>query len=91
MKRLPTPLLAFLTGSAFIASFHMGILTWAQGWEYASSQFIRDRRYVMLVIFGFGVQAALYSILRFRHFAPVTTDGADGTPLWFVRCSQQQE
>lgn len=62
MKRLPTPLLAFLTGSAFIASSPMGILTWAQGWAYASSQFLRGRWYVMLIIFGFGVQAALYSI-----------------------------
>ena len=73
MKRNFIPLAAFLLGSVFIASFYIGILTWAQGWEYASSQFIRDRWYVIPIILGFGVQAALYSILRFRLFIPVTS------------------
>ena len=79
MKRILIPLAAFLLGSAFIASFYIGILTWAQGWDYASSQFARDRWYVLPIILGFGVQAALYSILRFRLFIPVTSIGHTGT------------
>jgi len=78
-KRFFIPLAAFLLGSAFIASFYLGILTWLQGWNYASSQFLRDRWYVIPIILGFGVQAALYSILRFRLFVPVTSMHGTGT------------
>lgn len=71
MKRFIIPLAAFALGCALIASFYLGTLTWLQGWEYASGQFSRDRLYVVPIILGFGVQAALYSILRFRLFVPV--------------------
>jgi len=81
VKRNFIPLAAFLLGSVFIASFYIGILTWAQGWEYASSQFIRDRWYVIPIILGFGVQAALYSILRFRLFIPVTSTAHAGSMI----------
>lgn len=73
MKRFLIPFTAFLLGSALIASFYFGILTWAQGWDYASSQFDRDRAYVLPIILGFGMQSALYSILRFRLFVPLTS------------------
>ena len=81
MKRFIIPFAAFLLGSALIASFYIGILTWAQGWDYASSQFIRDRWYVIPIILGFGIQAALYSILRFRLFIPVTSTGHAGSMI----------
>jgi len=83
VKRIPIPLAAFLLGSIFIASFYIGILTWAQGWGYASSQFTRDRWYVIPIILGFGVQTALYSILRFRLFIPITPTAHTGamTPV----------
>jgi len=81
VKRILIPLTAFLLGSAFIASFYIGILTWAQGWDYASSQFLRDRWYVVPIILGFGVQAALYSILRFRLFIPITSTGHAGSMM----------
>lgn len=73
MKRYFIPLAALVLGSMLIASFYLGILTWAQGWDYASGQFIRDRLYVVPIILGFGIQAALYAILRFRLFVPVTS------------------
>ena len=81
MKRLLVPLAAFLLGSAFISIFYLGILTWAQGWDYASSQFMRDRLYVIPIILGFGVQAALYSILRFHLFIPATSTGHAGSMI----------
>ena len=81
MKRILIPLATFLLGSVFIASFYLGILTWAQGWDYASSQFARDRWYVIPIILGFGVQAALYSILRFRLFIPVASTGHAGSMM----------
>ena len=81
VKRFLIPLAAFLLGSAFIASFYIGILTWAQGWDYASSQFVRDRWYVIPIIVGFGIQAALYIVLRFRLFIPITSIGHAGSMM----------
>ena len=78
VKRFLIPITAFVLGSALIASFYLGILTWAQGWGYASSQFVRDRWYVIPIIVGFGIQSALYAILRFRLFIPVTSTGHTG-------------
>ena len=83
LKRHLIPVVAFLLGSIFIAGFYFGILSWAQDWNYATSQFIRDRWYVVPIIMGFGTQAALYSILRFRLFIPIAFTGHAGafTPL----------
>ncbi len=75
MKRYLIPLLAFLLGSSLMAGVYFGILTWAQGWDYAFSQFLRNRWYIIPIYVSFGIQAALYSILRFRLFIPVTTTG----------------
>ena len=73
MKRYLIPLTAFLLGSAFIAGVYFGILTWAQGWDYASSQFSLNQWYVVPIWVAFGIQAALYSILRFRLFVSTTS------------------
>jgi len=81
LKRFVIPIAAFLLGSILIASFYLGILTWAQGWDYAASQFMRDRWYVVPIILGFGVQGALYSILRFRLFIPIHSTGPTGVML----------
>ena len=83
MKRYLIPLTTFLLGSSLIAGVYFGILTWAQGWDYAASQFLLNRWYVVPIWVGFGIQAALYSILRFRLFIPTTTTGHTGamTPL----------
>jgi hypothetical protein len=79
VKRHLIPPTAFLLGATLIASFYFGILTWAQGWEYASSQFMRNRWYVLPIIVGFGIQAALYAILRFRLFIPITSTSPAGS------------
>lgn len=77
-KGLLLPPLAFLIGSTLMASLYLGILIWLQGWNYAASQFVRDRWYVLPINSGFGVQAAIYSVLRFRFFIPLTTTGDSG-------------
>ncbi len=77
MKRYLISFAAFLLGSSLIAGVYFGILTWAQGWDYAASQFTLNRWYVIPIWVAFGIQAALYSILRFRLFIPTTnTDHA---------------
>lgn len=81
MKRYLIPLTAFLLGSTLIAGIYFGILTWAQGWEYAASQFSLNRWYVLPIWVAFGIQAALYSILRFRLFIPTTSTGPAGAVM----------
>ena len=81
MKRYFIPAAAFLLGAALIAGVYFGILTWAQGWDYAASQFTLNRWYVVPIWAAFGIQAALYSILRFRLFVPVTSTGHAGAMM----------
>ena len=81
MKRSLIPLTAFLLGSALMAGLYFGIVTWAQGWDYAAGQFVRNRWYIVPIFLGFGVQTALYSILRFRLFVPVTSTGHTGAMM----------
>lgn len=81
MKRYLIPFIAFLLGSTLIAGIYFGILTWAQGWEYAASQFSLNRWYVVPIWVAFGIQAALYSILRFRLFIPTTSTGHTGAVM----------
>lgn len=81
MKRYLIPLAAFLLGSTLIAGIYFGILTWAQGWEYAASQFSLNRWYVLPIWVAFGIQAALYSILRFRLFISTTSTGPAGAVM----------
>ena len=81
MKRYLIPFVAFLLGSTLITGVYFGILTWAQGWDYASKQFLLNRWYIVPIWVGFGIQAALYSILRFRLFIPTTTTGHAGAMM----------
>ena len=73
--------LVFLMAATLIASLYFGILTWAQGWEYAFRQFRLNRWYIMPIWIGFGIQAALYAILRFRLFISTTTTGHMGAMM----------
>jgi hypothetical protein len=72
VKRALIPLGAFLLGVAMMAGAYFGLLTWAQGWGSAASLFLFNRWYVIPIWLAFGIQAAIYSILRFRLFVPIT-------------------
>ena len=75
VKRTLIPLGAFVLGSGLIAGLYFGIMTWAEGWDTAVSQLVYNRWYIVPLWLAFGVQAALYSILRFRLFIPTTAPG----------------
>lgn len=81
MKRYLIPLAAFLLGSTLMAGVYLGILTWTQGWDYAIQQFLLNRWYIVSIYISFGIQVALYSILRFRLFIPNTTTGHAGAMM----------
>lgn len=78
MRRYLIPSAAFLLGSALIAGIYFGIITWAQGWDYAASQFSLNRWYVIPIWIAFGIQAALYTVLRFRLFIPAASTAYTG-------------
>src|SRR5215216_1747831 len=78
MRRYLIPFAAFLLGSTLIAGIYFGILIWAQGWNSALSIFLPNRWYVIPIWITFGVQAALYSILRFRLFLSMTATEHSG-------------
>jgi hypothetical protein len=78
LRRYFIPIGAFLLGSVFIASIYFGLLTWAQGWDSALNLFQSNRGYIVPIWISFGVQAALYVILRFRLFVPTTSTSHTG-------------
>lgn len=77
-RRYLIPIGAFLLGSLFIAGIYFGLLTWAQGWDSAFSLFRSNRWYIVPIWISFGIQAALYAILRFRLFVPTTSTSHTG-------------
>ena len=79
MRRILIPMIAFLTGSALIAGIYFGILIWAQGVDAVPGIFLPNRWYVIPIWITFGIQAALYSILRFRLFVPIGSMKHAGT------------
>jgi hypothetical protein len=79
MRRILIPIAAFLTGSALIAGIYFGVLIWAQGVDAVPSIFLPNRWYVIPIWITFGIQAALYSILRFRLFVPISSTKHAGT------------
>ena len=81
MKRYLIPVTAFFLGSTLIAGVYFGILIWAQGWDSALSLFESNRWYVIPIWVSFGIQAALYSILRFRLFVPATSTAHTGAVM----------
>jgi hypothetical protein len=78
MRRYLIPPTGFLLGLALMSGVYFGILTWAQDWDFAASQFWFNRWYIVPIWVGFGIQTALYSILHFRLFIPTITTGHTG-------------
>ena len=81
MRRYLIPLGAFLFGSLLIAAIYFGILIWAQGRDSALAIFVPNRWYVIPIWISFGIQAALYSILRFRLFTSLRSTAHTGAVM----------
>lgn len=77
-KRIIIPLAAGLLGVLLLSALYFGIVSWAESPAHAVEYFWQDRWIVLPIIIGFGVQAALYSVLRFRLYLPVTKKSSDG-------------
>lgn len=74
-KRIAWPLAAGLLGSGGLTLLYFGIVSLAESPAHALELFWDDRWIVLPIILGFGVQAALYTILKKRLFLPVADTG----------------
>src|ERR1035437_8809007 len=69
---------AGLLGAVFLAAVYFGIVSWAESPKHAVDLFWDDRWIVIPIILGFGVQTALYAILKLRLFLPESYIGPSG-------------
>jgi hypothetical protein len=77
-KRVLWPVGAGLAGAVFLTALYFGIVSWAESPQHALELFWEERWIVIPIILGFGVQIALYTILRKRLFVPVMNTGSSG-------------
>ena len=77
-KRVLWPVGAGLAGAVFLTALYFGIVSWAESPQHALDLFWEERWIVIPIILGFGVQMALYTILRKRLFVPVMNTGSSG-------------
>lgn len=75
-KRIAWPVIAALAGSGGLTLLYFGIVSLAESPEHALTLFWEDRWIVLPIILGFGVQAALYVILKKQLYLPVAHTGA---------------
>ena len=78
-KRILWPLGAGLAGSLFLSGLYLGLVSWAESSQHAVQLFWDERWIIIPIILGFGVQAALYTILKKRLFIPIASTGSSGT------------
>ena len=68
------PLGVGILGAIFLAAIYFGIVSWAESPEHAVDLFWEDRRLVIPILLGFGIQAALYSVLKLRLYLPASSN-----------------
>ncbi|NCF69955.1 MAG: hypothetical protein GWP61_28760 [Chloroflexi bacterium] len=77
-KRILWPVGAGLVGSGLLAILYFGIVSWAESPQHAADLFWEDRWIVIPIILGFGIQMALYVILKKRLFVSAASAGSSG-------------
>jgi hypothetical protein len=77
-RRILLPIGAGILGASLLTAIYFGIVSWAESPEHALEFFWQDRWIVFPIIIGFGIQAALYIILKKGLFLPVANMGASG-------------
>jgi len=77
-KRILWPFIAFIVGAGFLTLLYFGIVSLAESPQHALELFWEDRWFVFPIIIGFGIQSALYIILKKQLFIPVAQTGPSG-------------
>jgi hypothetical protein len=78
LARLLWPAGAGLVGMIFLTVIYFAIVSLAESPRHALELFWSDRAIVIPIVAGFGVQAALYTMLKKRLYVPVANPGARG-------------
>ena len=81
VKRILWPIGAGIAGVLFLFGLYFGLVSWAESPQHAIQLFWDERWIVIPIILGFGVQAALYTILKMRLFIPVASTGPSGAMM----------
>ena len=76
--RVLWPLCAGLVGMIFLTGVYFTIVSLAESPDHALRLFWSDRAIVLPIVIGFGIQVALYTILKKRLYLPVASTGAGG-------------
>ena len=79
--RVLWPVGAGLAGATLLTAVYIGIVSLAESPRHAVELFWQDRLIVTPILLGFGVQAALYTILKKRLYVPVARSGPSGPLL----------
>jgi hypothetical protein len=77
-KRILWPVSAGLVGATMLTLIYFSIVSWAESPQHAVDLFWNDRWIVIPLILGFGVQSALYIILKKGLFAPIAHTASSG-------------
>ena len=77
-KRFLLPALAGVAGALLLTGLYFAIVSLVESPTHAAQLFWEDRAIVLPIILGFGVQVALYTVLKKRLFVPVAQTGPSG-------------
>jgi hypothetical protein len=77
-KQFLWPLGAGLVGMLFLTSIYFVIVSIAESPGHAIDLFWKDRLIIAPIILGFGIQSALYIVLKKHLFIPVANTGPSG-------------
>lgn len=64
LKKYSWPLLAMVVGILFISGLYFGLVSWAESPAHALDLFWEERTIVIPLFLGFGIQMAIYTILK---------------------------
>jgi hypothetical protein len=77
-RRFLLPVVAGLAGALLLTGLYFAIVSLAESPAHAAQLFWEDRAIVLPIILGFGVQVALYTVLKKRLFVPIAEAGPSG-------------
>ncbi len=77
-KRFLLPAVSGLAGALSLTGIYFGIVSLAESPIHALELFREDRWIVLPIILGFGIQVAIYVVLKKRLFVPVVDIGPSG-------------
>jgi len=77
-RRIVLPVSVGLVAGACLSLLYFAIVSWAESPRHALEQFWTDRWIVLPIVVGFGLQSALYTILKKRLYLPVASPDPSG-------------